>query len=130
MPGRGRRLPVCDLVAAEFVGDQYPRPTALFLQDFLGEPGCGLTVPLTLDQNVENVPVLVHRSPQIFSDPADGDEHLAEVPRVTGTGCSRRSRRAYSGSNLVHQERIVSYVTSIPRSAIINSTSRNERENR
>ena len=75
---------VCDLVAAKLVGDQHPRQTALLLQNFLEESGRGPTVRLPLDQNVENVAVLVHRSPQILTDAADGDEHLVQVPPVAG----------------------------------------------
>ena len=39
-----QRLPVCDPVAAKRVGDQYPRPTAVFLRNFCEETGCGPTV--------------------------------------------------------------------------------------
>ena len=50
-------------------------------------PGRGRTVPLGLHQNVEDIPVLVHCSPQVFLDSADLDEHFVEVPLVSPVGC-------------------------------------------
>jgi hypothetical protein len=74
---------VCDPIRSELVGDQNPRLTALLLQNFPEEPGCGFTVPLGLDQNVENIPVLIDRPPQVLSDSADLDEGFVELSRIT-----------------------------------------------
>ena len=40
----------------------------------------------SLHQNVQHDPVLVHRPPQIVQHAVDPDEHLVEVPGVSGLG--------------------------------------------
>ncbi len=42
-------------------------------------------VPATLDQDVQHIAILVHGSPQIMLFAIDLDEHLIEVPFVTGS---------------------------------------------
>ena len=80
------RGPVSDLVTASLSVTSTRGRRPCFFTIFL-ENLVAATVPLALDQNVENVPVLIHRSPQILSCSADVDEHFVQMSRVTRTGC-------------------------------------------
>ena len=53
------------------------------LQQFPEEPGGGAPTPSRLDQYVEDVTVLVDRSPQVLLAAVQGDEQLIEMPRVS-----------------------------------------------
>ncbi len=46
----------------------------------------GFFVPAALDQDVQDVTILVHGSPQIMILAIDLDEHLIEVPLISGPG--------------------------------------------
>src|SRR5215831_11013639 len=87
-------------------------------------------VSSVLDQNVQHDTMLIHRSPQIVQHTRDADEHLIEMPGVSpGCGRRRRSLLAKSEPNFRHQCRMLSWVTTMPRSARISSTSRRLRLN-
>src|SRR6516165_8766993 len=49
--------------------------------------GCGRAAP-ALVQDVEDIPVLVDRTPKIVLLAADADEHFVHVPLVAGSGPS------------------------------------------
>ena len=55
------------------------------LQQFPEEPGGGPSIPSRLDQDVEDVAVLVDRSPQVMLATMQGDEQLIQMPRVPET---------------------------------------------
>lgn len=79
-PGSDLNTPTgCSRGSPIWSGDQHPRPTALLLQNFPDEPGRDVTIPLTLDQNVERISVLIDGSPQVLPHPTDLDEHLVEA---------------------------------------------------
>jgi hypothetical protein len=42
----------------------------------------GLLIPLALHQDFEDVPLLIHRPPEVIPLAANGQEHLIEVPLV------------------------------------------------
>jgi hypothetical protein len=69
-------------------------------------------------KNIEPEPVLVHRPPAIVQHAIDPDEHLVEVPGVSCPGSPSRSRLAKSAPNFRHQCRMLSCVTTMPRSAV------------
>ena len=69
-------------VAAEFVGDQSPRDTALSFQQLAEEPDGRPPIAPGLDQDVDHVAVLVHGPPQILLPPLDLDEYLVQMPGV------------------------------------------------
>lgn len=94
---------------------------ALVFEECAKEPVRDPTVRLGLDQNVEVVSVLIDGSPQVFRTPSALTSTSSRCHLLPGRGALCRSRRAYSGPNLAHQVRIVSHVTSIPRSAMSNS---------
>src|SRR5713101_2637027 len=69
-------------VAAKLVGDQTPRHTALPFQQFPEEAlGCTPIAP-GLDENVDDVPVLIDRPPEILLPTLDMHEEFVQVPRV------------------------------------------------
>ncbi len=69
-------------VAAEFVCDQPARLGALSLQQLAEEP-CGRPpIAPQLHENVEDIAVLVHGTPQILLPPLDLHEKLVQIPRV------------------------------------------------
>src|SRR5215467_10712533 len=71
-------------VALELVCHDHPRSISQALQQLAKEPlGCGRAAP-ALDQDVEDISVLVDRTPKIVLLAADSDEHLVHVPLVTG----------------------------------------------
>ncbi len=70
-------------VTAKLVRDQPARDTTLPFQQLPEEPDGRVPIPSRLDQNVEEVTVLVHRSPQLLLATVEGDEHLIEIPRVS-----------------------------------------------
>src|SRR5579859_2459763 len=96
------------------------------MQEMLEETLGSSAVSSVLHQNVQHNAVLVHRSQQIVPHAADADEHLIEMPGVSGR---RRNLLAKSGPNFRHQCRMLSWVTTMPRSARISSTTRSLRLN-
>ena len=69
-------------VAAEFVGDQSPRDTALSFQQLAEEADRCAAIPPGLDEDVDHVAVLVHGTPQVLLPPLDLDEYLVQIPGV------------------------------------------------
>jgi hypothetical protein len=76
----GNQPTVGHAVAGQLVGDQHPRYVAQALEQLAEEPSRGLRVTPGSDQDVQDIPVLVHRPPQIMSLAVDLDEHLVKVP--------------------------------------------------
>ena len=71
-------------VAVELVCHYHPRNVSQALQQLAKEPlGRGRAAP-ALDQDVEDISVLVDRTPKIVLLAADADEHLVQVPLVAG----------------------------------------------
>ncbi len=75
-------------VALEFVRDNHAGYVLQALQQLTEEPLGGFLVPLTLHQDIQDVAILVHGSPQIMNLAIDLDEHLIEVPLVARTRTS------------------------------------------
>jgi len=69
-------------MAAELVGNELPRRLALLFQNLVEEALSGSPVSVACDQNIQDVAVLVHRSPKIIAFAANGDEHFVHVPDV------------------------------------------------
>ena len=66
----------------------YRGVNALPLQQLPEEPDGGAPIPSRLDQDVEEVAVLVDRSPQVLLATVEGDEQLIEMPRVSEASAS------------------------------------------
>jgi hypothetical protein len=69
-------------IAAQLVGDELQRWPLLVFQDLAKEALGGSLVSVAGDQDVEDVAILVHRSPKIMAFAADRDEQLVHVPDV------------------------------------------------
>ena len=67
-------------VALQLVRDDYPRHVLQALQQLTEETLGRLLVPATLHQDVQNVAILIHGSPQIMILAIDLDEYLIEMP--------------------------------------------------
>src|ERR1700757_1107931 len=71
-------------VALELIRHDHPRNVSQALQQLAEEPlGRGRVAP-ALDQDVEDISVLVDRTPKIVLLAANADEHLVHVPLVAG----------------------------------------------
>ncbi len=70
-------------VTAELVRDQPARHAPFALQQRPEEPGGGAPTPSRLDWDVDDVTVLVDRSPQVLLATVQSNEQLIEMPRVS-----------------------------------------------
>ena len=98
MPDARQNGTLGNAVSVQAVGDQAPRIIPRPLQQTLEETLRCRAVPPSLHQNVQHHSVLVHRAPHIMQHASDPDEHLVEVPSVTGRG--RGSAQPTGGSEL------------------------------
>ena len=67
-------LSVGGRIASKLVGNELPGWPPLVFQDLAKEVLSGPPVSVACDQNIQDVAVLVHRSPKIMTFAADGDE--------------------------------------------------------
>ncbi len=72
-------------VAAELVRDQLAGDTALALQQQAEESDRGAPIPSRLHQDVQDVAVLIGRSPQVLLPTIQCDEQLIKMPGVSET---------------------------------------------
>ncbi len=77
-----KHLSVSGRIASKFVGHELPRRPPLLFQHLAKEAFSGFLVAAACDQDVENIAVLVHCSPEIMTLTADRDEHFVHVPDV------------------------------------------------
>ena len=75
-------LSVGGRIASKLVGNELPWWAPLVFQNLAEEALSGSAVSVACDQNIQDVAVLVHRSPKIMAFAADGDEHFVHVPDV------------------------------------------------
>ena len=78
----GHDLPMCNTVAPQLVGHETRRFLSLPLQEFPKESPRRTPVPAGLDEEVDQVPVLVHGAPEILALTVDRDEDLVQKPRI------------------------------------------------
>ena len=82
MGDRGHDLPMGNAVAAQLVGHQSHGFLALTLQECPKESPRRTRVPTRLDEEVDQVPVLVHGAPEILALTVDRDEDFVQKPRI------------------------------------------------
>jgi hypothetical protein len=75
-------------VASQFVGNDPQRFGALTTQESSKESLCSALITLRLDQDVDDVAVLIHGSPQILLSAVDSNEDLIQVPVVAQSSLS------------------------------------------
>jgi hypothetical protein len=84
----GQEFPLRCAIAFELVGHDdtwhIPQPLQELTEECLG----GLPVPPALHQNVEDIPLLIDRTPEVMTFPVDRQEHFIQVPLVAGLGPS------------------------------------------
>src|SRR6266850_3882287 len=72
----------------EFVRDDHPRDVSQPFEQLAEKLLRSFLVSPTLHQDVEHVPVLIHRSPQVMPFAVDGQKHLVQGPLVARPGPS------------------------------------------
>ena len=87
-------------IAPQLIRNQAARETALPLQQLPEEPDGRVPIPSRLDQNVEEVTVLVHRSPQVLLATVEGDNtssryHVSPRRRAAAGAVSHTRARTY-----------------------------------
>lgn len=87
-------------IAPELVGNELQRWPLLALQDLPKEACGGSLVSVAGDQDIEDITILVNRSPKIAPLAADCDEQLVHVPDVTETTLSPPQGAGIRGSKL------------------------------
>jgi hypothetical protein len=75
-------------IASQFVGNDPQRFGALTTQESSKESLCSALITLRLDQDVDDVAVLIHGSPQILLSAIDSNEDLIQVPVVAQSSLS------------------------------------------
>ena len=70
-------------IAPEFVGDQSPRRLALALQHFAKESLGNSLVPAFSDQDIQNIAILIHCSPEVKLLTLNLHEDFINMPSVT-----------------------------------------------
>ncbi len=69
-------------IASKLVGNELPWWAPQVLQNLAKEAFGGSPVSVACDQDMQDVAVLVHRSPKIMTFATDCDEHFVHVPDV------------------------------------------------
>ena len=87
-------------IASKLVGYELPWWSPLTFQNLAKEAFGGSLVSVAGDQNIQDVAVLVHRSPKIMTFAADSDEHFVHVPDVTEPTLSSAQSMSILGSKL------------------------------
>ena len=124
-------LSVRSRIASQLVGNKLQRWPALVFQDLAKEALGSSLVSVGCDQDIEDIAILVHRSPKIMTFAPRMVMNTSSTCQMSPRRpCRRRRVRAYSGPNLRHQNRMASYDTVTPRSARRSSTSRKLSVNR
>ena len=100
MPDGWEDFSVRSRIAWQLVGHELQRWSLLVLQDLAKEAFGGFLVSVACDQDIEDVTILVHRSPKIMAFATDGDEQLVHVPDVTKTTLSPPQNPSVFRSNL------------------------------
>ena len=70
-------------VASKLVGHELPRWPSLVFQNLAKEAFGGSPVAVACDQDIEDVAILVDRSPKVMTLAADRDDQLVHMPDVT-----------------------------------------------
>jgi hypothetical protein len=82
MGGARHHVTMSGRVASEFVSHQPPGRLALLLEKPAKEAGGGFPVPPCLDEDIQDLAILIHRSIQIPKLPGDTHEDFIDVPLV------------------------------------------------
>jgi hypothetical protein len=78
-------------VAFQLVGDDHPGYVLAPCEPLAEERLRRRFVPAPLHQNIQPIPVLVHRSPELVAYFVDGEHHLVSMPLIARSGTSTPS---------------------------------------
>ena len=71
------------LIARQLVGDQAARDGALCFQELAEESDRSSPIPSGLHEDVDHIPILVNRPPQVLRPALHPHEQLIEIPRIS-----------------------------------------------
>ena len=71
------------LIARQLVGDQAARDGALCVQELAEESDRSSPIPSGLHEDVDHIPILVTRPPQVLRPALHPHEQLIEIPRIS-----------------------------------------------
>ncbi len=86
----GHDLGLRRAVTLELICNDHARDILQALQQLAEELLRRLLISPALDEDVQHLTLLIHCSPKVMCASVDTDEHLVEVPPVTGPGLRRR----------------------------------------
>ena len=72
-----------DAVAAQLVGHETEWLPSLTLQKSPKANAASTPVPTRLHEDVDYIPVLIHRTPEILTLTLNGHEHFVQEPRIS-----------------------------------------------
>jgi hypothetical protein len=82
MHNRREDLTAYSPVRGKFVGYKLPRNLTLMFQCLAKEAFGGLTVSTLRYKDINNIPILIHRTPQVVALTSDLNEHFINVPDI------------------------------------------------
>jgi hypothetical protein len=93
-------------IALQFVGNDHSRYVRQALEPRAKELLRGPLIPAALDHNIQHVPLLTHRPPEIPVLAPDGEKHFIPMPFVARSRTSSTELLAYCWPNLRHHLRM------------------------
>ena len=86
MSDSGHHLPFRRSVAAQLIRNDHAWLMSGSTYQLTKEPHCSKSIPFRLYQDVEDNTVLIDCSPEVVSDAVDLQEHLVQMPFISGSG--------------------------------------------
>jgi hypothetical protein len=78
----GHHVAVGRAIAFELIGHETPRRLALLLEESSKEASCGLCVPPSLHEDIEDLTILIYGSIQIAKLSADANKDFVDEPLI------------------------------------------------
>jgi hypothetical protein len=77
-----QEVPLRGTIALQLVRDDHPRNILAALEQLAEELLGRVLIPPTLDENIQDMTVLIHRPPQVVSFAANGEKDFIQMPLV------------------------------------------------
>jgi hypothetical protein len=88
MPDTGQHLSLRRVIAVERIHDDHPRDVCQALEQLAEELLCRNLMTMALHQNLEDMALLIHGSPEIVMFTVNGEKDLIKMPRISWLGPS------------------------------------------
>ena len=72
-------------IAPQLIGNDQTWEILQALQQLAKEPLGSFLISVALDQDVQHLAILIHRTPEVVETTVDLEEHFVEVPPVAGS---------------------------------------------